>query len=89
MLRKTKNNLKIEYETILADQNANDVIEKLVFKHKTNFDVYQLPLKYSGNLGVLEIYPVVPNNLLIKLEGPMFILEEVFKIINNKTFDKN
>jgi hypothetical protein len=39
--------------------------------------------KYSGNLGVIEIYPAIPKDLILKLEGPAAILEEIrFNLIN-------
>ena len=81
MLRKTKKNAKVEYQKVYPEEDAESIISRLNSEYKTKINVYQKPVSYSGNQGVLELFPNVPSNLIIKLEGPMFILDEVFKLL--------
>jgi hypothetical protein len=71
-------NCRVEYDKIYPHENTMNVISRLDSRWDMGWDAYFEPISYAGNGGYLEIYPKRPSNLLIKLEGPMFILEDIY-----------
>jgi hypothetical protein len=81
MFRKTDPTCKLQYEEIFRHENAEKVTRRLTSVYQ-RLEVFQKPLSLAGNKGILEIYPVKYPKILIKLEGPMFVLEDAFRILS-------
>lgn len=80
-LRKLKD-YKLHYEKIYPHENS----KKATIRLRRLFDsciVVTDVQRYTGNMGFIELFPSVPKDLVIKVEGPVGILEEIrFNLLN-------
>ena len=84
MIRKQHKDCKLSYLTIQSYQSTEDIIQLLDETYTSGYSVFGEPKAYSGNNGVLEIFPDRPKLLLVKIEGPMFILSAIYAHANTK-----
>lgn len=83
MLRKSK-----KYRVAYVLKGRHETIEAFIrrmekFEYKTKMRSYQRPIGLGGNFGILELFPDKPRDLVIKVEAPLDVLEEIFKVLNN------
>jgi len=83
MFRKSRPDCKVHYDEIYGYEDTIMVMKRLDYQYPHGWICYTTPSKYSGNNGVLEVFPTKPSNYVIKLEGPMFILEDIYRSSNH------